>query len=75
MDEARRVLERLARIEQLEREHAPAGELLDQLRALVQEGEAWLRAEPEPAGAVAALARCRAALAMEERQEVMLLAR
>ena len=75
MEEARRVLERLARIEQLEREHAPAGELLDQLRELVQEAETWLRAEPEPAGAVAALARCRSALAVEEREEVMLLAR
>jgi triphosphoribosyl-dephospho-CoA synthetase len=75
MEEARRVLERLARIEQLEREHAPAGELLDQLRELVQEAETWLRAEPEPAGAVAALARCREALAVEERWEVVLLAR
>jgi triphosphoribosyl-dephospho-CoA synthetase len=75
MDEARRVLERLARIEQLEREHAPAAELLDQLRELVQEAETWLRAEPEPGGAVAALARCRSALAGEEREEVMLLAR
>jgi triphosphoribosyl-dephospho-CoA synthetase len=75
MEEARRVLERLARIEQLEREHAPADQLLDQLRELVQEAETWLRAEPEPAGAVAALARCRAALAAEEREEVVLLAR
>jgi triphosphoribosyl-dephospho-CoA synthetase len=75
MEEARRVLERLARIEQLEREHAPADQLRDQLRELVQEAETWLRAEPEPAGAVAALARCRAALAAEEREEVVLLAR
>ena len=37
MEEARRVLERLALIEQLEREHAPSGELLDQLRELVRE--------------------------------------
>jgi len=75
MEEARRVLERLARIKQLEREHAPADQLLDQLRELVQEAETWLRAEPEPAGAVAALAQCRAALAAEEREEVVLLAR
>ena len=75
MEEARQVLERLARIEQLEREHAPAGELLEQLKELVREAEDWLRAEPEPAGAVAALARCRAALGVEEREEVMLLAR
>jgi hypothetical protein len=75
MEEARRVLERLARIEQLEREHAPADQLRDQLRELVQEAETWLRAEPEPARAGAALARCRAALAAEEREEVVLLTR
>jgi Tfp pilus assembly protein PilN len=75
MEEARRVLERLARIEQLEQECAPSSELLDQLRELVREAETWLRAESEPAEAVAALARCRAALAAEEREEVMLLAR
>ena len=75
MEEARRVLERLARIEQLGQECAPSGELLDQLRELVREAEAWLRAEPEPAEAVTALARCRAALAAEEDEEVVLLAR
>jgi multidrug resistance efflux pump len=75
MEEARRVLERLARIEQLAQECAPSSELLDQLRELVREAETWLRAEPEPAEAAAALARCRAALAAGEREEVMLLAR
>jgi triphosphoribosyl-dephospho-CoA synthetase len=75
MEEARRVLERLARIEQLGQERAPSRELLDQLRELVREAETWLRAEAEPAAAVAALERCRAALAAEEDEEVMLLAR
>jgi hypothetical protein len=75
MEEARLVLERLARIEQLERDHAPAGELLVELRELVREAQAWLRTEPEPGGAVAALAGCSAALGAEERAEVMLLAR
>jgi hypothetical protein len=75
MEEARRVLERLARIEQLGQECASSGELLDQLRELVREAETWLRAEPDPAEAEAALARCRAALAAEEDEEVMLLAR
>jgi hypothetical protein len=75
MEEARHVLDRLARIEQLEREQAPAGELLDELRELVREAEKWLRAEPEPAGAVSALARCRRALTVEEREEEMLLTR
>ena len=61
MEEARQVLERLARIEELEREQAPASELLDELRELVREAETWLRTEPEPAGR--SLARCRTALA------------
>jgi triphosphoribosyl-dephospho-CoA synthetase len=75
MEEARRVLERLARIEQLGQERAPSGELLDQLRELVREAETWLRAEPEPAEALAALARCQAALAAEKDEEVVLLGR
>jgi triphosphoribosyl-dephospho-CoA synthetase len=75
MDEARQVLERLARIERLEREEAPPGEVLDELRELVREAETWLRTEPEPAGAVSALARCRCALEAEEREAVVLLAR
>jgi hypothetical protein len=75
MEEARHVLDRLARIEQLEREQAPAGELLDELRELVREAEKWLRAEPEAARAVSALARCRRALTVEEREEEMLLTR
>ncbi|HEV3480316.1 MAG TPA: hypothetical protein VG144_12835 [Gaiellaceae bacterium] len=66
MEEARHVLDRLARIEQLEREQAPARELLDELRDLVREAEDWLRAEREPQGAAAAVARCREALAVEE---------
>jgi len=45
MDEARAVLARLDRIETLEREGAPPGVLLDELRGLVQEAEAWVRTE------------------------------
>ena len=75
MDEARHVLDRLARIEQLEREHAPASELLGELRELVREAERWVRAEPETAGAESALTRCRDALAAETGEEVVLLAR
>lgn len=74
MEEARQVLERLARIEQLEREDAPASELLDELRELVREAESWVRAERDPASAAVAVARCRAALAAEEREEVVLFA-
>jgi hypothetical protein len=45
MDEARRVLERLERIETLRRTDAPAAELLVQLRRLLMEGERWLAVE------------------------------
>jgi hypothetical protein len=75
MDEARHVLDRLARIEQLEREQAPASELLGELRELVHEAERWVRAEPEAQDAESAVARCRDALAVERGEEVVLLAR
>lgn len=72
MDEARAVLRRLDRIEALDRDDAPAGELLDELRELVREAETWLRAEPEPRGAVEALADCRASLEANDREVVLL---
>jgi hypothetical protein len=80
MEEARQVLERLKRIEELERRRAPSQELLAELRKLVRDGEAWLRAEREPAAAAEALERCRIALDGEgerdaAREEVALLAR
>ncbi|HLF68393.1 MAG TPA: hypothetical protein VI503_03535 [Gaiellaceae bacterium] len=50
MDEALAVLERLSRIEALERTGAGRQELLDELRALVEEAEAWARAEGGDAG-------------------------
>lgn len=62
MDEARAVLERLERIETLDRRDAPAAALLVELRALVRDAETWLRTESEPQGAVEALATCRGAL-------------
>ena len=74
MDEARTVIRRLDRIEALDRQDAPASALLEELRALVRDAETWLRAEPEPSGAVEALASCRDALEVESR-EVTLLAR
>ena len=45
MDEARAVLARLDRIEALEREGAPPGVLLDELRGLVHDAEMWARLE------------------------------
>jgi len=43
MEEARRLLERLDRIEALDRAHAEPRELLGELRALLREAEAWSR--------------------------------
>ncbi|MBD0328860.1 MAG: hypothetical protein ICV64_02000 [Thermoleophilia bacterium] len=63
MDEARAVLERLRRIELLEREGATAPHLLAEVRALLVEAEAWVRAEPGgTARAEEALDDCRRAL-------------
>jgi hypothetical protein len=50
MDEARVVIERLERIERLDRGGAPRAHLVDELRALVAEAEAWSRAEGGEAG-------------------------
>jgi hypothetical protein len=61
MDEARAVIDRLDRIEALEREGATPGALLDELRGLVREAEAWARAEGD-ARAAAAVERCDQAL-------------
>jgi hypothetical protein len=61
MDETERgeaaetVLERLRRVRELDRAGAPAPALLDELRELVAEAEAWARLEgDERAGAAAA---------------------
>jgi hypothetical protein len=58
MDEARALLRRLERIEALEREHAPAASLLAEVRALLDEAEAWLAVDDPGADAEAALSRC-----------------
>ena len=68
MDEARAVVRRLRRIEALDRERAPARSLLAEVRELLTEAEAWVRAEPggtEPAEE--ALERCRDALRADGR--------
>jgi hypothetical protein len=51
MQESRAVLERLQRIEALDRAGAPTSELLDELRALLGEAEEWSRVEGGDAGA------------------------
>jgi hypothetical protein len=66
VDEARTVLRRLRRIEALEREDAPARWLLAEVRALIEEAEAWIAAEGPGADlAEAALTRCRASFAAD----------
>lgn len=50
MDESRAVLERLARIEALDRAGAGRSELLPELRALLGEAEEWSRTEGGDAG-------------------------
>ena len=51
MDESKAILERLERIEALDRAGAAPAELVDELRALLVEAEAWSRAEGGEAGA------------------------
>jgi hypothetical protein len=71
MDEARRVLERLERIEALRGGGAPAADLLVELRGLIADAERWLAAEAAggTGEARSALERCRREL--ERPREVM----
>jgi hypothetical protein len=69
VDEARAVLARLDRIEALDRSGTPAGVLLAEVRALLVEAEAWVRAEGD-VGDRAARALDRCAAAVEARGEV-----
>jgi hypothetical protein len=70
MEEARRLLARLDRIESLDRRRAPPAELLAELQALLAEAEAWARAEhPVPGTAIESLDRCRDLLSRSENAE------
>jgi hypothetical protein len=62
MDEARAVIERLERIEALERGGAPPVAVLEELRGLVRAAEAWARLEGD-ARAQDVVERCDSALA------------
>ena len=64
MEEARSVLERFERIESMRRANAGPVELLEELRALLREAEAWVREEGGDAGSVA-VGRLRKALARD----------
>jgi hypothetical protein len=64
MDEARAVLQRLERIEALEREGASARSLLPEVHALLEEAEAWVCAERDGTDLTEqALQRCHDAVA------------
>ena len=64
MEEARKVIERLERIEALDRATADPAELLAELRGLLHDAEVWVRVEGGEAGEDA-VARLRAALARD----------
>lgn len=61
MDEARAVIDRLDRIDALERGGAAPAALLEELRGLVRDAEAWARLEGDERAA-AAVERCEQAL-------------
>jgi hypothetical protein len=65
MEEARCVLERLNRIDELKSDGAPADVLLAEVRALLGEAEAWIEAEGPADRAARALESSRTALADE----------
>ena len=50
MEESRAVLERLERIEALDRARAEPGEIVAELRALLEEAKAWSQVEGGDAG-------------------------
>ena len=63
MDQARAVLTRLERIDALKQADAPAGVLLDEVRALLSEAEAWVAADRPGEIAEDALTRSQEAFA------------
>jgi hypothetical protein len=63
VEKERAILERLERIDGLRREDAPAGVLLDEVRALLSDAEDWVREEPVPSRTESAVERAKEALA------------
>ncbi len=61
VDQARAVLTRLERIDALKQADAPAGVLLDEVRELLTEAEAWVASDRPGEAAEHALARSRKA--------------
>jgi hypothetical protein len=62
VEEARSVLERLRRIDELKAQDAPADVLLEEVRSLLSEAEAWIGAEGAAESAARALETSREAL-------------
>jgi len=62
VEKEREILERLERIDDLRRGDAPAGALLDEVRALLADAEDWVREEDVPDRAARAVERSREAL-------------
>jgi hypothetical protein len=74
VEKQRAILERLERIDGLRQEDAPAGVLLDEVRALLSEAEDWVREEPDaPRQVIDALERSKSALAAGESRAPKLL--
>ena len=74
VEKERAILERLERIDGLRHEDAPAGVLLDEVRALLSEAEDWVRAQPAaPQRFVDAVERSKSALAAGESSTAKLL--
>ena len=73
MDEARRVLDRLERIDRLRVDGAPAAILLGEVRSLLADGERWLATERSEGldDARVALDRCRLGLDTGRDEEVV----
>jgi len=66
VEEARRVLTRLTRIEALDPASAPTWLLIEELRALVVEAEAWARVDGDSRARSAAAALMGALAAVDE---------
>ena len=63
VEKERAILERRDRIDGLRREDAPAGVLLDEVRALLADAEGWVREESVPSRKIDAVERAQHALA------------
>ena len=63
VEKERAILERLERIDGLREEDAPAGVLLDEVRALLADAEGWVREDHVPSRTADAVERAREALA------------